>query len=117
MGSEHTGSAVRVRKPKPIKDLNLPGGHFPGLRLAFVIKSQQVQDPVDRKMRPMRSERFMLSARLERHERRAYDQLAEEGSSIGGNSSAGERQHIGRLVLVPIVGIQAAAARLADNAH
>jgi hypothetical protein len=90
MGSEHTGSAVGVRKPKPIKDLNLAGGHFPGLHRALVIKSQQVQDAMDRKMRPMGIERFILGMRLERHERRANHQLAQEGSSIGGNSGARE---------------------------
>ena len=88
MGSEHTGSAVRIRKPKPIKDLNLAGGHFPGLGVALVIESHQVQDPVDREMRPMSAQRFILSTCLERDEGRANHQLAQEGSPIGGRSSA-----------------------------
>jgi len=117
MGSEHTGSAVRIRKPKPIKDLNLASGHFSSLGVALVIESHQVQDPVDGEMRPMCPQRFILSARFERDEGRANHQLAQKGSPIGGQPSAGKRQHIGGLVLVPVTRVQAAAARLADDAH
>jgi hypothetical protein len=88
MGSEHTGSAVGIRKPKPIKDLNLAGGHFPGLRRALVIETDQVQDAVDREVRPMSAQRFSLSMSFERDEGRANHQLAQERSSVGGDSGA-----------------------------
>jgi hypothetical protein len=75
MGREHTGSAIGVRKPKPIKDLNLSRGHFLRFRSALVVKSLQMQDAMDRHVRPVRSERFVLIARLECDDRRADHQF------------------------------------------
>jgi len=90
MGTEHTGSAIRVRKPKLIKDLNLTGGHFSGFGRPLVIETRQVQDPVDCQVRPMGAQEFILRARLERDQRRANHQLAEEVSAIGGQAGAGK---------------------------
>jgi len=53
--------------------LNLAGGHFCSLRVALVIESHQVQDPVDGEMRPMCPQRFILSTRFERDEGRARE--------------------------------------------
>jgi hypothetical protein len=83
MGAEHTGSAIRVRKPKPIKDLNLAGCHFRRFGCAFVIEAAQVQYPVDRHVRPVRLQRLTLGLRLEGDDRRADHQFAQEISAVG----------------------------------
>ncbi len=83
MGAEHTGSRIRVRKPKPIKDLNLAGCHFRRFSSLFVIESKQVQYPVDRHVRPVRLQSLALGARLEGDDRRADHQFAQEISTVG----------------------------------
>jgi hypothetical protein len=53
MGDQDTRSDIRIRKPKPIKDLNLPVCHLLGLGAPFMVEAQEVQDPMDRHVRPV----------------------------------------------------------------
>ena len=82
-----------------------------------MVKTLQVQYPVDGHMRPMGSERFVLFARLARDDRRADHQFAQEKQSVRCKSCPCEGEHICGLVLAAIVLIQAAAARIADDAN
>src|SRR5580698_5063773 len=114
MGREHTGSAIWVRKPKPIKDLNLARLHFPRLRGPLMIETLQMQYAMDGHVRPVLGERFMLLARLACHDRRTDHQFSQEQPSVRRRTGAGEREYVRRPVFAAITRIQAAAASVAD---
>ena len=94
---------MRVRKPKPIKDLSLSGLHFRSLGAAFMVESKQVQYAVHGHVRPVRPHGFVEGSCLARNDGGADHQFAEKMPAIWGDPGAVERQHIGRLVLMPVV--------------
>src|ERR1035441_6748706 len=115
MGDQDTRSGIRIQKAKPIKDLNLPYLHLFGLGTPFMVEAHEVQDPMDRHVRPVRRGGFTLSFGFMRHHQRAKHQLAQKVPAVRGHPGALEGQHIGRPIAVPVAEIQAAAARRADH--
>ena len=115
MGDQDTRSDIRIRKPKPIKDLNLLCRHLLSPGAPFMVEAQEVQDPMDRHVRPMRRSRFTLRFGFMRHHRSANHQLAQKIPAVRAHPGTVEREHIGRPVTAPVAEIQAAAARRADH--
>jgi hypothetical protein len=115
MGDQDTRSGIRVGKPKPIKDLNLPRGHFPRLRAAYVVKPEQMQHAMDRHVRPMRLVGLALRPRFVSHHGRADHELSQKISPIREHPRAVEGQYVGWAILVAVARVQGAAARRADH--
>jgi hypothetical protein len=117
MGDQDTRSGIRVRKPKPIKDLNLPSRHFPRLGAALMVKTLKMQHAVNHHVRPVRSERLALRFGLACHHGCADHQFAQILSPVGALPRTLKRQHIGGPALIAISRVQAQAARGADHTH
>ncbi len=115
MGDQDTRSRIRVGKPKPIKDLNLPGGHFPRLGAAYVVKPEQMQHAMDRDVRPMRLVGLALRPRFVCDHGRADHELPQKISPIREHPRAVEGQNVGWAILVAVARVQGAAARRADH--
>jgi hypothetical protein len=115
MGDQDTRSRIRVGKPKPIKDLNLPCGHFPRLGAAYVVKPEQMQHAMDRHVRPMRLVGLALQSRFVCDHGRADHELSQEISPIREQPRAVEGQNVGGPILVAVARVQGAAARRADH--
>jgi hypothetical protein len=117
MGDQDTRSGIRVRKPKPIKDLNLPSRHFPRLGAALMVKTLKMQHAVNHHVRPVRSERLALRFGLACHHGCADHQFAQILSPVGALPRTLKGQHIGGPALIAISRVQAQAARGADHTH
>ena len=80
-----------------------------------MVETEQVQDPMDRHMRPMRPDRFRLFTRLLSYHRRADHELAKEAAAIRRAAGSRKRQHVCGPVPVPVLRVQATTSRLADD--
>jgi len=89
-------------KNQLIKDLNLPGGHFCRLGIAFVIETEQVQHPWTVMCAQCDSRDFPCASASRATTGAQIHKLTQIVAAVGTRSGAAEGQHIGGPVLSPV---------------